>query len=543
MLHVLVSRPLGKLPDWEPIREPMKITQPPSEPQMPRTSAAAYVRMSTEHQKYSTSNQMDIIEEYAARRGMDIIQIYSDEGKSGLRVKGRDALTRMIGDVTSGKAKFSSILVYDISRWGRFQDADESAHYEFMCRRQGISVHYCAEMFENDGSMMANMNKMMKRMMAGDYSRELSVKVFQGACRLIRMGYKQGGAAGYGLRRMLVDQAGNPKGILRMGEHKSIQTDRVVLVPGPDEEVADVRWIYSAFIEEGLSESEIAAILNTRGVLTDYNRAWNRATVHQILTNEKYIGNNVYHRTSFKLKSKHQNNAPDQWVRADGSWQPIVDPEQFLSAQKIIADRARIFTDEELLEKLRSLLAENGRISGILIDETDDMPSSAAFRHRFGSLVNAYSLIAYTPSTDYSFLAQNRSIRRLRPEMVEMIISRLTETGASVRKRKDDDLLLVNDELLVSIVLCRHVTTARGSSRWLIRLDWGLGPDLTIAARLEVGNAGIRDFYLLPMIDMTAEKLGGRIADENGVEMDAFRFDDLSKFFRMAERTLIHETI
>lgn len=519
----------------------MDSSSSPQAPEILRSNAAAYVRMSTEHQKYSTSNQMDIIEEFAARRAMDIIQIYSDEGKSGLRVKGRDALTRMIGDVTSGRAKFSSILVYDISRWGRFQDADESAHYEFMCRRQGISVHYCAEMFENDGSMMANMNKMMKRMMAGDYSRELSVKVFQGACRLIRMGFKQGGTAGYGLRRMLVDQAGQPKGLLRMGEHKSIQTDRVVLVPGPENEVADVRWIYDAFTRENLSENEIATILNSRGILTDYQRAWNRSTVHQILTNEKYIGNNVYHRTSFKLKSKHVRNEPDQWVRADGMWPSIIDPELFCVAQKIIADRSRIFTDEELLDKLKFILGAKGRISGILIDEAEGIPSSAAFRHRFGSLVNAYSLIGYTPAVDYSFIAENQAIRRLRPEMMSMVVSRLKEAGASVDLAGDDGLVLVNGELLVSIILCRHVTTARGSSRWLIRLDWGLGPDLTIAARLEAGNEEIRDFYLLPMIDMNADKLGRRMADHNCIEMDAYRCDDLSNFFRMAERTLIQD--
>ena len=50
-----------------------------------------------------------------------------------------------------------------------------------------------------------------------------------------------------------------------MGEQKSIQTDRVVLVAGPDEEVEIVRWIYHAFITEGKSESEIAAGLNAQG--------------------------------------------------------------------------------------------------------------------------------------------------------------------------------------------------------------------------------------------------------------------------------------
>jgi DNA invertase Pin-like site-specific DNA recombinase len=217
----------------------------------PLFKVAAYVRMSTEHQKYSTSNQMDVIREYAARRGMEIVRVYSDEGKSGLQIKGRESLSRMIADVESGKREFSSILVYDVSRWGRFQDADESAHYEFVCRRQGIAVHYCAEQFENDGSMMANMNKMMKRVMAGTYSLELSAKVFQGACRLIQLGYKQGGTAGYGLRRMLIDQSGQEKALLKMGEHKSIQTDRVVLVPGPENEVAEVRRIYESFVTTG----------------------------------------------------------------------------------------------------------------------------------------------------------------------------------------------------------------------------------------------------------------------------------------------------
>src|SRR5258705_6653612 len=107
--------------------------------------AAQYVRMSTDHQKYSTENQAEAILQYAARRGLEIVQTYADEGKSGLRLDGRDALKRLIDDVQGGKADFGTILVYDISRWGRFQDADESAYYEYICKRTGISVQYCAE--------------------------------------------------------------------------------------------------------------------------------------------------------------------------------------------------------------------------------------------------------------------------------------------------------------------------------------------------------------------------------------------------------------
>ena len=102
--------------------------------------AAEYVRMSTEHQQYSTENQRDVIQDYAQKRGMTIVRTYTDAGKSGLRIEGRDALKQLIHDVEAGQADFSAILVYDVSRWGRFQNADESAYYEYIVSvKQGTS--------------------------------------------------------------------------------------------------------------------------------------------------------------------------------------------------------------------------------------------------------------------------------------------------------------------------------------------------------------------------------------------------------------------
>jgi DNA invertase Pin-like site-specific DNA recombinase len=112
----------------------------------------------------------------------------------------------------SGAADFTMVLVYDVSRWGRFQDADESAYYEYICKRAGIAVQYCAEQFENDGSPISTIVKGVKRAMAGEYSRELSTKVFAGQGRLIEKGYRQGGPAGFGLRRTLIDETARPRG-------------------------------------------------------------------------------------------------------------------------------------------------------------------------------------------------------------------------------------------------------------------------------------------------------------------------------------------
>src|SRR6202167_504613 len=215
------------------------------------TRAVEYVRMSTEHQQYSTENQQKVIRQYAEQHGMVVIRTYTDAGKSGLRIDGRDALKQLIQDVENDRADFSAILVYDVSRWGRFQNADESAYYEYICQRAKIEVHYCAEQFENDGSPVSTIVKGVKRAMAGEYSRELSAKVFIGQCRLIELGFRQGGSAGYGLRRMLRDVSGTNMDTLSRGEQKSIQTDRVILIPGPPDEVGIVRWIYHIFTAEG----------------------------------------------------------------------------------------------------------------------------------------------------------------------------------------------------------------------------------------------------------------------------------------------------
>src|SRR5260221_10640477 len=228
--------------------------------------------MSTEHQQFSTENQKQVIRQYAEARGMDIVRTYADAGKSGLRLEGRDALKQLIQTVEKGEADFSAILVYDVSRWGRFQDADESAYYEYICRRARIDVHYCAEQFENDGSPISTIVKGVKRAMAGEYSRELSAKVFIGQCRLIELGFRHGGSPGIGLRRMLRDVAGREKGTLERGEPKSIQTDRVILVPGPDEEIEIVRWIYQTFVENEVAKSKLARMLNERGIKTDLGR-------------------------------------------------------------------------------------------------------------------------------------------------------------------------------------------------------------------------------------------------------------------------------
>jgi len=508
-------------------------------PGPPRVRAAQYVRMSTEHQQYSTDNQSEAIRKYAAHRGYEVVRTYADEGKSGLNLGGRQGLQQLLIDVESGHADYSALLVYDVSRWGRFQDPDEAASYELRCRRAGVPVHYCGEQFENDGSIGSSIIKTVKRAMAGEYSRELSVKVFAGQAHLIRLGFRQGGPAGFGLRRLLVDAAGAHKTLLTPGEHKSIATDRVVLVPGPPDEVERVREIYRLFTEAGQSESEIAQRLNERGIVTDLGRAWTKGTVHQLLINEKYIGNNVWARTSRKLKGPHIRNVPGDWIRADATFEPIVEPAQFTKAGAIIATRSEKLGDEAMLQLLARILDQRGYLSGLIIDEAEDCPSSSCYRTRFGSLLRAYTLVGFEPDHDYRYLETNRRLRAMFPGVVDHILAGIVSAGGSVSRDALTDLLTINREFTASIVIVRCCQTSAGTNRWKLRLDGKLMPDVTVAVRMDSENAGAKDYYLLPRIDMREAVL--RLAQYNGLSLDAYRCESLEPFFQMAARVLLKD--
>src|SRR5207237_711197 len=154
--------------------------------------------------------------------------------------------------------------------------------------------------------------------------------------------------------------------------------------------------------------------LNGGGVVhTELQRPWTATMVHQVLTNEKYIGNNVYNRVSFKLKKARVRNSPEMWVRRDGAFPPIVEPALFYTARGIILERCRRFSDEELVAKLKQLLEKHGHLSAELIETAEGMPSTSAYQSRFGSLTKAYQRAGFVPDRDYGYVEINRHLRSL----------------------------------------------------------------------------------------------------------------------------------
>jgi DNA invertase Pin-like site-specific DNA recombinase len=487
--------------------------------------AAQYVRMSTDLQQYSIQNQMDSIAAYALRRNITIVRTYPEEGRSGLRLDDRPALTRLLNDVQSGAADFEVILVYDVSRWGRFQDIDESAYYEQICKRAGVKVVYCAETFENDDSLMSALIKSLKRAMAGEYSRELSAKVFVGQCNLVRRGFWLGAAPGYGLRRFLLGANGTPKGILARGERKNIQSDRTILVPGPASEVATVRRIFNAFVNERKSYLQITLELNAEGVAYLDDRPWNHAAVRKILISEKYGGHNVFNRVSRKLNGRSIRNAPDAWIRLPNAFSPIVD--QALLSAAIRIDQTPHFSglsNDQIIRRLKILFAKKGRLTCAIVDEAPDLPHSSLIRKRFGSMRSAYEKVGFHLAPTQSHIELRRSLADKFAGFAAQIVAEIKTTGLSVVEWKWRRIFLVGDDCMFAIRVVRCTPDKRWHSpQWILQNENTCRSDFIVAIRTDkVGTEPI-DYYLLPSVQLPSKRiwLGGK----HWRWLEQYRFD------------------
>jgi len=225
-------------------------------------------------------------------------------------------------------------------------------------------------------------------------------------------------------------------------------------------------------------------------------------------------------------------------VRRDDAFPAIIDKQIFEAARRIVLARSRRYSNDEMLSLLGGLFQQRGMLSGLVIDEMEDMPSSSAYRHRFGSLIRAYRLVGYTPDRDCSYIEINRALRDYHAQAVDNAIASLVHVGASITRDAETDLLTINDEFTVSIVVARSLQTKAGAMRWKIRLETGLRPDLTIALRMDQQNEQALDYYVLPWIDV-GPSAQLRLSEDNGVFLDGYRYDALDGFFWLARRVRI----
>ena len=492
--------------------------------------AAQYVRMSTEDQRYSIDNQIAGITDYAAEHGFKIVQNYEDSGKSGLVLKHRDGLVKLLRDVLSGSISYKAILVYDISRWGRFQDADESAYYEFICKNAGVPVHYCAEPLLDEGTPFGALVKAIKRSMAAEFSRELGVKVFNGKKRLVQLGFWVGGEAGFGYQRLMVSADGKRRMKLKPGDRKSLTTDRVVLIPGNRKEIATVRHLFQLASRRRLGTTQIARLMNESGDLF-YGRLWSRAQISNMLTNPKYAGWNVWARHSMKLQGSRIQMPREAWITKPGAFPPLIDQATFDRVQRNLLRQAdRVWSNEELVDKLKHLLAKKGRLSESIILKEQGMPSVNTLKLRFGDCHQIYETIGYHPVfRDFYRGPRAESALCVRRDLVEhirMLFPRHVQV--TQQRMRTRSILWVDKSYFVAVLLCRWI---EGSPNY--KAHWMVCPNpselgyVTLLCRLNPSSDSIVSFHLFPKMDTTYH----RSPEHDPWLASGKKLKDLSEFY------------
>jgi DNA invertase Pin-like site-specific DNA recombinase len=477
--------------------------------------AAEYVRMSTDFQRYSIENQQAAIREYAMARNMVIVRTYDDPGRSGLTFEGRPGLGQLVHDVTSGQTDYSVILVYDVSRWGRFQDIDEAAYWEFICRRANVPVEYCAEPFGRAVTLLDMMIKTLKRTMAAEYSRDLGERIHRAQCRIASLGFLAGGDCPYGFRRLLVGTNGKPKLILEPGQRKAIQGERIILVPGPIEEVRTVRRIFKLY-NKGHPTRAIMDILNNASSSSPPWRKWSDPSIRYMLRNERYAGVQTFNKRSYRLRRLLENNEPEKWVRVRAAHKPIVSPKVFAATQEAIRKRGHTeHTTEELLERMRDLLKEHGYLSQKLIIADREGPNLSIYVRRFGSIVNAYERVGYVQTRDTHDRNRDRRVHLLSACIAQDFMSTLRDKGIAVNRAKyRGGTITVGKSLTIAVGVALHAVTAAQRKRiWNITTTRKAAPDYTIIVRLDDDYTRPEDFFFVPHSEVTRYRM--HIGDHN----------------------------
>lgn len=292
------------------------------------------------------------------------------------------------------------------------------------------------------------------------------------------------------------------------GQRKHLHTDRVLIRPGSEREQRIVAQIFREYVVHRRSQASIARLLNKEQVPNHRDTPWSDAMIRNILSNEAYIGNCVYNRTSFRLRQVMKKNPPELWVRATGLFEPIVDESIFLKAQKLLKEQYVRLSDKQLLRKLREAFATNGKLSVSIMVAMDGMPSAALYAYRFGSLREAFRLVGYVNSErDFDYLdARQQSDTELITQ-ASVLATRIRALGAAAIFDADAKVMKVDGWLAISLRMARHYLAPRHAPAWLVHRRVIEPAPLILALRLdEETNRKVFDYFLLPLNEMAKER-------------------------------------
>lgn len=228
-----------------------------------------YARYSSDRQtEQSIEGQLKECYAYAERYGYNVMREYIDRAISGTTDR-RAEFQQMIED--SAKKTFQGVLVYQLDRFAR--NRYDSATYKAKLKKNGVRVLSARENISEDASGI--LMEAVLEGMAEYYSAELAQKIRRGMDINAEKCLSTGGNVALGFR---------------VNEAKEFEVD-----PETAPIVARIFEMYAG----GNTMAEIIRYLNEHQVKTSYGNAFNKNSIHRILTNKRYVGVYTYRDTEF----------------------------------------------------------------------------------------------------------------------------------------------------------------------------------------------------------------------------------------------------
>ncbi|CAN5581343.1 recombinase family protein [soil metagenome] len=488
--------------------------------------AVAYVRASTEMQKYSTRNQLSEIEKFAQANGIEIVNVYEDHGRSGLTLDRREALKRLLSDVLRPDRGFDEVLVYDITRWGRFQDTDQAAYYEYHCRMHGVPVIYTMDPSVNSGTPMAALMKAIQRVSAADYSRTLSLKVVAGQTRLARENFVVGSAAPFGYRRQVVDSSGNPVVVLQRGQRKAIQDCHVKLIHGPKEEVAWAQRIFERYAGTTSSLADLVIELRNEGVVAHTGEPFTPEVIRHMLTNPIYVGQHVWGKTQKRLKGPTIKVPESEWILRPEYSEPMISEALFSRcARKILRRSGFIRSDDTLIAQLHAALTQNPALLPAQFGDVG-LANCHIYSRQFGSTASAYELAGFKKSSGIGY-AQRTHTATLTRSFQKAICLMLQNRGMQTERAPGRGCFItVNGSWRLQLQVLPLVSR-NTALFWRLNRDGPWAPfHFMVIARIADEDSFL-DYFIVPSENLPS--MPHRLEFRNSAEVDRFRFNSIAE--------------
>jgi len=275
-------------------------------------------------QEASLEDQRKAIRQYAADNNFSLVREFCDDAISGKTAEDRPSFQSVVDFARTNKNEPYTLLVYDVTRFGRFENPKEATYWEVELEKNNMSVHYVTEGFNNDGSLGSYITKVVKDAEASEYIKKLSKTTSRGIRSAAERGYWTRALAPYGYSRAVVEPSTNSiEHVLKKDEANAIKGKRIKLVRGSETEIEILREIFHMYADREQGLSSITNYLNHNHIPTPSGKGhWHKAGVRNILRNQTYLGMTVLYEGS------------GDEVVVEGTHERLIDESTFNRAQR-----------------------------------------------------------------------------------------------------------------------------------------------------------------------------------------------------------------